>query len=99
MSTSTNCGLMVGLFYEKLLDFGVEKERIDDLLDNEEVSSASYSYDSAPTENVIGYWLSSPSSTKEVYLDAVSKQVVALSKDFENMFGIKPKLYTTLFVY
>lgn len=100
MSTSYNCGLMVGLMYDDVIEnMTIDEEDLEELFDDGTLDIASYCYDSARDENVVGFWVNNPNNKRELDLADMLFRIETLSKDFEKLLGIKPKLFNTLFVY
>lgn len=98
MSTSYEAGLMVGLMFDDIVEAGFDQNKLESMIHDGDIAHGSYYYDSDPTENIIGLWVAGPDSYFEIDPSFLVNRISSLTKDFYRIFGIQPKLFSTLFV-
>ena len=99
MGISTNCGLIIGLPYDEFVGAlnldEQDVEDFDELIDNGELDVGSIYYDSPRDENIVGKWLTEPSSLREITPEMDAK-VLEICEELEKKFpDIEFKLYVT----
>jgi hypothetical protein len=99
VSQSYECAIMVGLFFEAIVSTGFDRDKLESMIDDDEVNVGSYYFDSSYDENVVGFNMYPPDSYKNLDPDELIEKFEKLSKKFQEIFGVKPKMYNTLFVY
>lgn len=94
MSISSNAVLMVGLPHEELVAF-LGDEEVERILNECELVSGSYHYDSSPTENIIGYCALGTSRYVAIENSEI-RDILSYMEEFETAYGLKPQVFLTL---
>jgi hypothetical protein len=103
MGISTECSLMVGLPYDEFVSALPEGENsfeeFEELIDNGGLDIGSIYYDSNRNENIVGKFLTQPSSLREITLEKIDESI-ELSNELKKQFpNIEFKLYLTNIVW
>lgn len=95
MSIDSDCGIMVGLPYEDILQD--EGDSLDEMIADGELECTSYYYDSSPNQNIIGFW-AVYGHAAEFDLTSLEHDVQEAKSRFFDLLGQEGKIYVGLHI-
>lgn len=95
MSIDTSAVIMVGLPYDEFLNQGIiDEDELDQLIDDDELTSGSYYYDSGREQNVVGFIVISTERYAEIDEDVMA-DILYHQKEFKAKFHVPGRIYLT----
>jgi len=96
MGMSINCGLMVGLMHDEILETGFDEDEFDEMICDGDLDIGSIYYDSDRDENVVGFWLFNDNKIRSIDAEELQQRITKQTEKFVGLFGVQPKLFVTL---